>query len=138
MVVDEQKLIEKIKNKELSYVERGEAVDALLRERMQQKRIAEQAELDKASISNFLACYRKLYGLARESNIGKTIEGSAAYLLAKEETGVEQQDAIFRCAQQKAKNRQDSQKGKPGRRDLVGNITRDDMEKAIRAHKRLS
>lgn len=134
MVVDKQNLIEKIKSTEFSCVERGEAVDALVGDSMQKKRIAEQAKLSEALISNFHACYRNLRGVAREC-AGKTLTDSAAYLLAKEGTGVEQQDAIFRRAQQIAKNRQDSQKGKPGRRNPPGNITKDDMKAAIRAHK---
>jgi hypothetical protein len=101
---------------------------------MQQVRIAEQAKLSEALISNFHACYRNLRGLAREC-AGKTLADSAAYELAKEEAAVEQQDAIFRIAEQIARKRQASQKGKPGRRSPPGNITRDDMKAAIRAHK---
>lgn len=128
-----RELLEIVRSKERACVDRGEAIDELVKSGMSQLAIAESTNLSTSAISHLKKCFRNLTGQAREMCKAARMNGDACYSLASSDLDREQ---LFRSAMQirakKDAGRSGQNMGPKGRQTPEGQITDEDVKEAIR------
>jgi transcriptional regulator with XRE-family HTH domain len=132
----ESELLSVVKDKQLSYVERGQGVAGLCQSGMEQETIARLASISKEAISKLKICFLNLSGTAREMCISHKMKSDACCSLAhaiSKDAGLNHENVMGRAvaiSQERDRQREDAD-GLKGRQTLMGHITNEDIKKAL-------
>jgi hypothetical protein len=125
-----------IKDKDLSYVERGEAVELLRQLGLSQQTIAKRTSLSKEAVSKSKICYQFLRGTARALCVSHRMQSDACCRLAhaaSKDDALDEESVIRRAwnISQERDRKAKETNGLKGRRTPPGVITDTDMETAL-------
>ena len=130
-------LLEIVRNRKLSWVERGQAVDELCQAELEEETIAGLTGVSKETINKQKICFRNLHGTASEMCRSRKMKADAACRLAhavSKDANLNEERVMMRAsALSKDRDSERLKKGRgvKGRRTLVGQITDEDMKTAL-------
>jgi transposase len=126
MTPNNNELLGIVRDQNRACVDRGEAIDELVRSGMLQKEIANSTSLSKEAISHLKKCFRHLKGKAREMCRAGKMNGDACYSLANAPDS--DQERILQRAIELSKTKGIRSKG---RRSPPGQVTDKEIKQAI-------
>jgi hypothetical protein len=137
--MNQQELLEIVRDKKRGCVERGEAIVMLLNNHyVDQQRLPTLTGLTETMISRLKVCYENLGNDARRACKTIRIQTQACHRLGREVARADQVRHIRlaqECARKREAERPVQKMGSPGRQSPRGLITEKDMQEAISAEK---